>query len=151
MGEFGETAREGPAGSAGHSAESPAAATKDAAVLIYDGECPFCSRYARYLRLRRAVGPLTLIDARDGGSIVERAVARGFDLDRGMLLTLNGTDYHGEACLNRLALMSSRSDRFNRLNYLLFRSPLLSRLSYPLLRGGRNLALRLLGRRPLGY
>ena len=127
-----------------------AAAKKDDVVLIYDGACPFCSRYARYLRLQRAVGPLTLIDARAGGSEVEEARARGFDLNQGMLLILNGADYHGDACLNRLALMSSRSDWFNRLNYVLFRSPVLSRVGYPLLRGGRNLALRLLGRPPLG-
>jgi hypothetical protein len=68
-----------------------------------------------------------------------------------MVLEIGGVHYHGDACLNRLALMSSRSGLFNRLNYILFRSPRLSRLSYPLLRCGRSLALRLLGRQPLGY
>lgn len=116
------------------------------AVLIYDGDCPFCSRYVRYLRLKEAVGDLRLVDARQGGPEVEAARAEGVDLDQGMLLRLGGVDYHGADCLNRLALMSSSSNLFNRVNAALFRSPRLSALGYPVLRAGRNLALRLLGR-----
>jgi hypothetical protein len=68
-----------------------------------------------------------------------------------MVLVIGENYYHGAACLNRLALMSSRSDVFNRLNCFLFRSALLSKLSYPILRAGRNLVLRILGRSKLGY
>ncbi|WP_136661328.1 DCC1-like thiol-disulfide oxidoreductase family protein [Nitratireductor sp. XY-223] len=116
------------------------------ATLIYDGDCPFCSRFSDYIRLKKAVGNLVLIDARQGGSAVDDAVARGFDLNEGMVLIVGDNFYHGADCLNRLALMSSRSDLFNRVNYILFRSPLVSRVSYPMLRAGRNLVLRLLGR-----
>ena len=34
--------------------------------LIYDGECPFCSMYAKYMRLKEASGGLQLINAREG-------------------------------------------------------------------------------------
>lgn len=120
------------------------------AILIYDGECPFCSGYARYVRLRRATDELQLIDARSGGTEVDEAIARGFNLDEGMVLLLDGNYYHGADCLNRLALMSSRSDLFNRVNFFLFRNSFLSQISYPLLRAGRNLVLKLLGRSKLG-
>ena len=41
--------------------------------LLYDGECPFCSAYARFVRLREtSIGPLRLIDARHGGPAIER-------------------------------------------------------------------------------
>ncbi|HSF96481.1 MAG TPA: DCC1-like thiol-disulfide oxidoreductase family protein [Thermohalobaculum sp.] len=119
--------------------------------LIYDGECPFCSRYARLTRLRAAVGGLRLINARDRGPEVEAAIRAGYELDQGMLLSLDGQLHYGADCLNRLALMSSRSTLFNRLTYALFRSPRASRLMYPVLRAGRNLVLRLMGRRRLGY
>lgn len=119
--------------------------------LIYDGECPFCSRYARLTRLRETVGPFRLIDARERTPEVEAAVQEGYNLDRGMLLSLDGELYHGAECLNRLALLSSRSTAFNRLAYALFRHPRLSRMAYPVLRAGRNAALRLLNRSPLGY
>lgn len=114
--------------------------------LIYDGDCPFCSRFATMTRLRSSIGPLRMIDARDGGPEVLAAQNAGYDLDDGMVLMLDGVIYHGADCLNRLALLSTRSDLFNRLNAWAFRSSLVSRVSYPILRFGRNLILRLLGR-----
>ena len=119
--------------------------------LIYDGECPFCSRYVRLTRLRDAVGGLRLINARDRTPEAEAAIRAGYSLDEGMVLCLDGRLYHGADCLNRLALMSSRSGLFNRLTYAMFRSPGVSRVVYPVLRAGRNLALLLLGRRRLGF
>lgn len=119
------------------------------ATLIYDGDCLFCSRYSNHVRLKKAVGELALIDARDGGPDVEGVRARGYDLNEGMVLVMGESYYHGAACLNRLALMSSKSDLFNRLNFFLFQSAFLSRASYPLLRSGRSLVLRILGRSKL--
>jgi len=119
--------------------------------LIYDGECPFCSRYARLTRLRDAVGGLRLINARDRTSEVDAAIAAGFTFDDGMLLHLDGQYHHGADCLNRLALLSSRSTLFNRWTYAMFRSPRAARLMYPVLRAGRNAVLRLLGRRRLEF
>lgn len=117
--------------------------------IVYDGECPFCSRYVAMLRLRESLGPVALVNARDGGPEVEEARAAGLDLDEGMVLKLDGRLYHGDECINRLALMSTPSGAFNRLNGAIFRSPTASRLLYPVLRTGRNTVLRLLGRRRL--
>lgn len=75
--------------------------------------------------------------------------ARDLDLDEGMVLLLGGQCYHGADCLHALALLSSRTGWFNRFNHALFRHPRVSRLAYPLLRAGRNLVLRLLGRSPI--
>jgi predicted DCC family thiol-disulfide oxidoreductase YuxK len=119
--------------------------------LIYDGECPFCSRFARLTRLRDTVGELHLVDARVPSPEVDAARAAGFVLDQGMLLRLDGRDYYGADCIQRLALLSSRSTWFNRLTYALLRSPGVARWSYPILRFGRNAALRVLGRSNLGF
>lgn len=119
--------------------------------LIYDGDCPFCSRYARLTRLRDTVGELRLVDARIPSREVDAARAAGYVLDQGMLLRLDGRDYYGADCLQRLALLSSRSTLFNRAAYALLRSPSAARWAYPVLRFGRNAALRLLGRDKLGF
>ena len=118
-------------------------------ILIYDGDCPFCSNYIRLVKLREAVGPIRLINARDGGPEVREATRQGFDLNEGMLFVLNGHHYHGADCINRLALLSTGSGLFNGITAAAFRSPALSRALYPVLRAGRNLTLRLLRRRPL--
>jgi predicted DCC family thiol-disulfide oxidoreductase YuxK len=134
--------------SASHRAERPVPGGN---YLIYDGDCPFCSRYARLVRLQEAMGPLRLIDARQPSVEVAAARAAGYVLDEGMLLHLAGRDYFGGDCLNRLALLSSRSTLFNRITYALLRSPRAARWSYPILRFGRNTALFLLGRTGLGF
>lgn len=114
--------------------------------LIYDGDCPFCSRYVRYVRFREAAGSVQLIDARDGGEIVEDILRAGYDLDEGMVLKAGDRIYHGADCIHALALMSSDSGLFNKLNAWVFRSPARSKILYPILRAGRNAALQLLGR-----
>jgi len=116
------------------------------ASLVYDGDCPFCSRYVRYLRLRDAVGAVELVNARDRGPLVDEIARKGYDLDGGMVLKMAGRYYHGNDCIHALALLSSDSDTFNRVNAAIFRSATLSRLLYPVLRSGRNMALKLLGR-----
>lgn len=120
-----------------------AASAMSANFLLYDGDCPFCANYARMLRLRKAVGPIEMRNAREHPGLAARCLQRGYDLDQGMLLHLDGRDYWGADCIHRLALLSSDNDCFNRLNARLFRHRTLSRVLYPLLRAGRNLSLKL--------
>ena len=115
--------------------------------LAYDGACPFCARFVRYVRLRDSIGPLAMIDSRKGGPEVDEVCRLGFDLNQGMALKLHGRFYHGAACVHVLALLSTRSGLFNRTVSIMFRSPRMARLLYPVLRVGRNLTLFLLGRR----
>lgn len=119
--------------------------------IIYDGNCPFCSFYVRYVHLKRAAGDIRLIDARQGGAEVEEVRRRNLSLDDGMVLKLDEEYYHGESAFQRVAMMSSRSSWFNRANYLLFSSQRSSTIAYPILRAMRNLTLKILGRSELGY
>ena len=129
------------------SAGTPTAPEPQAAWLYYDGDCPFCSAYVRYVRVRDAVGTLTTVNLREGGPGVDEVIARGFDLDEGMVLKLGDRYYHADDCIHMLALLGSRSTLFNRINAMVFRSPRRARVIYPILRAGRNLTLTLLGRR----
>jgi predicted DCC family thiol-disulfide oxidoreductase YuxK len=114
--------------------------------LLYDGECPFCSRYVVHVRLREAVGPVMLANAREYPALVEEVRRLGYDVDAGMVLKLNGSYYHGADCIHALALLTTSAGWFNRINSLAFRSRAFARFAYPMLRAGRNLTLRLLGR-----
>lgn len=114
--------------------------------LIYDGDCPFCSRYVKMIRLRQAVGDVQMVDARSDKEIVRKIAAAGYDLNEGMVLVDGDDVYHGDDCIHRLALMSTGSNAFNRLNALIFRSPQLSRVLYPVLKRGRLAVLFLLRR-----
>lgn len=115
-------------------------------IVIYDGDCPFCSRYVKHVRLRDIVGRLEYVNARDGGPVVAEAVGKGFDLNEGMLVIMDGVYHHGADAVWALGLLSSPVSAFNRLNARMFRSRTISRFLYPALRFGRNMTIRLLGK-----
>lgn len=117
--------------------------------IVYDGECPFCSEYVKLLRLRDAVGPVKLISAREDHPAVLYAVSQGIDFDQEMALIIHGEIYSGPECMHRLALMSTGAGFFNAIMARVFASRTASRLLYPVLRMGRNITLRLMGRRKI--
>ena len=67
--------------------------------ILYDGECPFCSRYADYARLKTCFPDLILISARDDTPERQAAIAAGFDLNRVMLLHHAGQWYAGHSAI----------------------------------------------------
>jgi predicted DCC family thiol-disulfide oxidoreductase YuxK len=118
--------------------------------VVYDGECPFCTQYVKLVRLREAVGPVTLINAREDHPAVRYLQSQGVDLNEEMALIMNGTHFTGPECMHRLSLMSTDAGFFNALTARIFSNRRTAKTLYPVLRAGRNLTLRLLGRRPIG-
>ncbi|MDA8870109.1 DUF393 domain-containing protein [Rhizobiaceae bacterium] len=117
--------------------------------VVYDGECPFCSRYATMLRLRRSFGPVRLVDARSDDPTALQA-RRLFDLDEGMAALIAGHWYHGADCVHVLALASGQTTWANWLIGAIFANSRRASILYPFLRFGRNASLALLGRKKLG-
>ena len=115
-------------------------------LLIYDKQCPACNLYCNLLRIRESVGSLILLDARQGGAILEEITAAGLDVDQGMVVKVGSRLYYGAEAIHVLALMSTKAGVFNRLAYWWFASRHVANVLYPVLRRGRNLLLKLLGR-----
>jgi|CXWL01.1.fsa_nt_gi predicted DCC family thiol-disulfide oxidoreductase YuxK len=117
--------------------------------LIYDEECFFCSNYVRLVNLKQSIGDITLVNARDAG------VAEKFNIDlkylnEGMLLILNGNRYYGAEAVHHIALLSTASGVFNKINATVFKYRFLSHLFYPLLKLGRKTYLFLAGKKEIG-
>ena len=115
-------------------------------VLVYDKQCPACDFYCNLVRIRADVGELILVDARDGGAIMEEITARGLDIDQGMVLKVGSQLYYGSDAIHALSLMSTRRGLFNRAAYWSFRSRGAAAILYPILRAMRNLLLKSLGK-----
>jgi len=113
--------------------------------LVYDGACPLCHSYARYLDVQESIGELVLVNVREGGPLVQELRDLGHDLNTGMALKLNGRYYLGSDALHLLALLSRKRGLFSLGNRVLFRSPVVARLGYPLLLWGRRCLLKLRG------
>jgi predicted DCC family thiol-disulfide oxidoreductase YuxK len=105
--------------------------------IVYDGDCPFCSRYVRLLRLREQFA-VELIDAREQP---EKAASCGLDLNEGMIADLDGRARHGAEAVWLLSRLSERPGLLSRRG--------VAQAVYPLLRLGRRLALLALGRKPI--
>lgn len=117
--------------------------------IYYDGDCPFCSDYVRYLRLRESLGaPPRLVNLRADTQAREHLEADGFDLDRGMVADIGGVRTEGAEALQALALLTTRSGLFNRGTAALFSSPTAARWIYPIMRFGRNTVLETIGLQP---
>jgi predicted DCC family thiol-disulfide oxidoreductase YuxK len=120
--------------------------TRDAEVIVvYDKQCPACDYYCNMVRIRESVGRLVLLDARDGGPVMDEITARGLDIDQGMVVKVGSELYYGADAIHALALMGTDRGLFNRLAYWSFRSRTVARILYPVLKTCRNLLLKLLG------
>ena len=119
--------------------------------IIYDGDCPFCSAFVKLVRLRETFGDVRLIDARDAESALISDLRQRYALDDGFVAIHNGKEYYGAQALEFLSLATSDSG----IARFLMRSPLFrgrfGGALYPVMVKGRKFALRLLGRRLMGY
>jgi len=121
-------------------------ARREEILLVYDQDCPACNNYCQVVRIRETVGDLKIVNARDDSEVVREITEQGLDIDEGMVLKMGGELYYGPDAIHALALISSRSGWFNRLNYWMFKSKRISRVVYPVLAGCRGLLLKLLRR-----
>ena len=115
-------------------------------LLAYDKQCPACEFYCNLARIRADVGELQLVNARDGGPVMEEITAAGLDIDQGMVLKVGAQLYYGADAIHALSLMSTRTGFFNRLTYWCFGSRGAARVLYPVLRAIRNLLLKFLAK-----
>ena len=119
--------------------------------LVYDGDCPFCAATARVYRLKKSVGQLHIVNAREAQDtpLMHEIRAAGLDLNEGIVARYSGRLYHGAEALHLLALMGSDNDALNRVNATLFRNRLAVALAYPVMKSVRNAVLRVMGRKPI--
>ncbi len=120
--------------------------SKPPILLVYDRQCPACTYYCNIANVRSNLGELKLINARDPHPVVKEITAAGLDMDEGMVLKMDDTLYHGADAIHVLSMIGTSSGMLNRLNHWAFRSRRRARLLYPMMKSGRNLLLKLLGR-----
>ncbi|MDO5632170.1 MAG: DCC1-like thiol-disulfide oxidoreductase family protein [Paracoccus sp. (in: a-proteobacteria)] len=114
--------------------------------IVYDGECPFCTDFTRVVALRR-LGEVALIDARGTDPRVTE-IGAGLDLNQGMAVRHNGRVLFGADAMALLLALSPPRGPWKVLPWF-FATPRRAWLAYPVLRAGRNIVLRLLGRRQI--
>ena len=117
--------------------------------IFYDGQCPVCTRYVHYYRLNDGNVTVSLVNMREDPGKVAEFQAMGYDVNKGRIVVLDDETYHGEEAVHVLALLSTPLGFFNRTNRWVFSRRWLAKLLYPVLVGGRNLLLLMLGRKKI--
>lgn len=118
--------------------------------LVYDGQCPVCNNYVRFLELRKKFPEIELLDARqnrDHPAVIE-IVKAGYVIDEGMVLVEGDNIHYGADAIYKLS--EAGESWFSKINNLMFRSKSRSNMLYPLMMRGRSLLLKILGIKKIG-
>jgi predicted DCC family thiol-disulfide oxidoreductase YuxK len=120
----------------------------DADFLLYDGECPACSAYVAMSRLRQLYPGLRVMSARTQPALVADLRGKGYEINEGMVLRLDGVIHFGPDATHLIAVLGRASPSWWRKAALagIGTAPWARRL-YPWLNRARGLLLRLLGRK----
>jgi len=114
--------------------------------IYYDGQCPFCDKYTKLLRIRETVEELVLVDLRQSPSDRERFAEKRINPDKGMIVDYGGRLWTGGEAMCLLASLSEKQGLFSRFNRCLMANRVMAVIAYPILRLLRNLILLILGR-----
>ena len=115
-------------------------------VLIYDGDCPFCNKFAELIELKSGLPNLTVKNARDNKLEMKELYLKGYDIDQGAILLKNDEIFHGASAINWIcSQIKQPSDSLLRVLSITFMNKKRTNLLFPFLLIGRRIILSLKG------
>jgi predicted DCC family thiol-disulfide oxidoreductase YuxK len=82
---------------------------REANFLLYDGDCPVCSAYVAMSRLRQLYPDLRVASARDEPELVVALRQAGYEINEGMVLSLDRKLYFGAEATRMIAVLGRAS------------------------------------------
>jgi len=110
--------------------------------LYYDGDCPFCNRYADILKLKKCFD-IKILDARVDKSWKE--CKEGIILDDGVILIYNGKCFQGVEAIDMLLNICKYEGVFFSLQKFIFSNKFLGNVVYACFKFFRKVALAIKG------
>jgi hypothetical protein len=92
---------------------------------------------------------VSLYNLRNHHEKVEEFQAQGYDVNDGMIVILDKKVYFGHEAVHIIAALSNKNKWIGKVYYFFFSRKIVIKLVYPLLRFGRNITLRLMGRKKI--
>src|SRR4051812_46556167 len=115
--------------------------TEEKIELVYDDKCPVCRVYCRNVNLDNPAVRLELVDAREGGSLMDDITKQGLDIDEGMVLKAGGQLYYGSEAMHQIALRARKKGWTAWMNRLFFSTSSRANIFYPAGKVLRSLVL----------
>lgn len=119
---------------------------KNCLYVIYDGECYFCNHTAQALKIKKVVGKLVLINARESNELVTEAIKQGLDVNEGIVVYYLQQFYHGQEAVFLLNDLADKSTLRAKLAHLCYKNKWAIFLGYPILKLIRTYNLALQGK-----
>ena len=111
-------------------------------VFIYDGECPFCNKFAELLELKSNLPEISIINGRKDIPRLESLYKQGYDLNNGAILIKGNKILHGANAINYICSeIKSPSDSLLQILAMTFSSRQCINLFFPVLIWSRRIIL----------
>ena len=110
--------------------------------FIYDGECPFCDKFAELLEIKSKINNINILDGRKNLSIIKSLLEKGYDLDKGAILLKDDDIFHGANAINTICKeIKNPSSNLLKILSSVFKSNKRTKFFFPLLLRARRFAL----------
>ncbi len=114
--------------------------------FIFDGECPFCNKFAELLELKSGLPNLLILNGRENHSLLKKLFNQGYDLDKGAILIKESKVLHGDKAINWIcSQITDPSDQLLKVLADLFSSSHRTTAIFPFLIFARRFLLLLKG------
>lgn len=117
--------------------------------LLYDGECPVCSRCVAWSNLKDIRPDIQLLNAREHPPLVALWREQGVEINDSMVLKLGELRLSGHEAVSAIARLDDKRQGLWTQAMRFISRESISKPLYPLLVAGRKLLLRLLRRKPI--
>ena len=115
--------------------------------FLYDGDCPFCNKFAELIELKGSIPNLKIKNARENLPQLTALYKQGYDIDRGAILIRDKEILHGSNAINWICKqINEPSDSLLEVIRVLFTSEYRTKLFFPLLIWGRRIILLFKGK-----
>jgi len=115
---------------------------KEKLVFIYDGECPFCNKFAELIELKSGLPNIAILNGRENIILIKNLLEKGYDLNEGAILMKGEDIMHGPIALNYICskIINPSSDLLKILK-ITFDSNQRANFIFPFLIVARRIAL----------
>ncbi|MFV7790544.1 DCC1-like thiol-disulfide oxidoreductase family protein [Aliarcobacter lanthieri] len=113
--------------------------------LYYDDECPFCKEYSKYIELRKKYD-VQVLNARDSIETIKTFREKGFDINYGMIVELDGDIYQGASAAKLLDKCISKDKFIDKVISFFVKLPGFKQVIYPLVLVVRRIVLKVSGK-----
>ena len=116
--------------------------------IYYDGGCPFCKSFVTLSRLK-TMYDVKLHNLRNLPDDVKLFMDQGYNVEDGMLVRVEDEIYFGHQAVQIIADLSNKNKVIGRIYFTIFSNKKFVKFIYPFMRLGRNITLKILGRKKI--